>query len=64
MDRNKGNTRGVALRTEPKTKVLIMDCTFENNEVLSIGTVFNRGNLAVESCTFIKNSGIVSSLKM
>jgi hypothetical protein len=61
--RNKGSRRGTALRTEPKTDVDLVDCTFENNYSSDIGSIFNRGTMKVDRCTFRNNSGNVSLMK-
>jgi hypothetical protein len=64
IHRNEGNIRGVALRAEPKTNVVLVKCKFRANVAGSLGTIFNRGTMTIDRCEFSENSGRVSHLKV
>ena len=52
--------RGTLLRAETKTNVDLISCLFEANSSSNIGSIFNRGRMAVKGCIFKNNSGKVS----
>jgi hypothetical protein len=56
--------RGVAIRSEPRTRVSLMKCIFEDNSSNDVGTIFNRGVMDVDNCSFKNNGGKVSRLEI
>ncbi len=61
--RIRGQIRGTVIRSEPKTNVDLVDCAFEGNLSYDIGSIFNRGIMTVDNCTFRGNYGQVSSIQ-
>ncbi len=54
-----GITRGIALRTETGTNVTVEKCLFQGNNPLDMGSVFNRGSMAISNTMFQSNNGTV-----